>query len=401
MSDRLVHLFQASRALITETSLDRVLQRVTDIAVEVLRARYAALGVLAPDGRTIEMFITSGMSDAMRERIGPIPRGHGILGLVIREAKVIRLPDLTRHPDSYGFPPGHPPMHSFLGVPVMGHDSVFGNLYVTEKTTGPEFTDEDEQVAQMLAAHAAAAVQNARLHQEARELLDEVQRLMRGRERFFAMVNHELRNALTAVHGWSEMAARTPPAVEPVEALGEVLEASEEAMTLVNDLLDLARLEEDRLRVTAQHVDPAELIRRAASRVRPLAATAGIGLVVRQDRAVPPITTDAGRVEQILHNVIMNAIRHAPDGTVVEVHDAVDGDWVCFTVLDQGGGVAADDVERIFDVYETRRADGPSVGLGLAVSRRLATLLGGSLRAVHQPAGGGRFELRLPLSEGG
>lgn len=400
MSHRLLHLFEASRALITETSLERVLQRVTDIAVEVLDARYAAVGVLAPDGRTIETFITSGMSDAMRERIGHIPRGHGILGLVIREATVIRLPDLTRHPDSHGFPPGHPPMHSFLGVPVQGHESVFGNLYVTEKTTGPEFTAEDEQVAQMLAAHAAAAVQNARLHQEARELLDEVQRLMRGRERFFAMVNHELRNALTAVHGWSEMAVRTPPAVEPREALGEVLEASEEAMTLVNDLLDLARLEEDRLRVSAQRVDPGELIRRAASRVRPQATAAGVGLVLRQDRAAPPIVTDAGRVEQILHNLLMNAIRHAPEGTVVEISDVADGDMVCFTVLDQGGGVAAADVERIFDVYETRREDGPSVGLGLAVSRRLALLLGGALRAVHQPTGGGRFELRLPLTEG-
>lgn len=400
MSDRLLHLFEASRALITETSLDRVLQRVTDIAVEVLDARYAALGVLAADGRTIEMFITSGMSDEMRKRIGDIPRGHGILGLVIREARVIRLPDLGRHPDSYGFPPGHPPMHSFLGVPVRGHEAVFGNLYVTEKTTGPEFTVEDEQVAQMLAAHAAAAVQNARLHQEARDLLEEVQRLMRGRERFFAMVNHELRNALTAVHGWSEMAVRTPRAVEPMEALGEVLEASEEAMTLVGDLLDLARLEEDRLRITAQRVDPGELIRRAASRVRPQATAAEVGLVVRQDRDVPPIVTDAGRVEQILHNLLMNAIRHAPVGTVVEVAAARENDQVIFTVLDQGQGVAADDVERIFDVYETRGEDGPSVGLGLAVSRRLALLLGGALGTVHQPGGGGRFELRLPIADG-
>lgn len=400
MSDRLLHLFEASRALITETSLERVLQRVTDIAVEVLEARYAALGVLAPDGRTLETFITSGMDEATRRRIGDLPRGHGILGLVIRESRTIRLPDLGRHPDSYGFPPGHPPMHSFLGVPVQGHESVFGNLYVTEKTTGPEFTVEDEQVAQMLAAHAAAAVQNARLHQEARELLDEVQRLMRGRERFFAMVNHELRNALTAVHGWSEMAVRTPPAVAPLEALGEVLEASEEAMTLVNDLLDLARLEEDRLRITALRVDPGELIRRAASRVRPQATTAGVGLATRLDHAVPPIMTDAGRVEQILHNLLMNAIRHAPEGTMVEISVAVDGDQACFTVLDEGRGVAEEDIERIFDVYETRREDGPSVGLGLAVSRRLAVLLGGSLGAVYQPAGGGRFELRLPLAVG-
>lgn len=400
MSDRVRHLFEASRALITETSLERLLQRVTDIATEVLEARYAAVGVVAPDGITLETFITSGMSDEMRRRIGDLPRGHGILGLVIREARTIRLPDLGAHPDSFGFPPGHPPMHSFLGVPVQGHDSVFGNLYVTEKVGALEFTDEDVQIAQMLAAHAAAAVQNARLHQETGELLDEVQRLMRGRERFFAMVNHELRNALTAVHGWTEMALRTPPAVEAHEALGEVLEASEDAMTLVNDLLDLARLEEDRLRVTAQRVNPIELIRRAAARARPQGDGAAVSIATRAERRLPPIMTDAGRVEQILHNLLMNAIRHAPDGSEVTLAATRERDEVRFSVVDQGPGVAAADVERIFDVYETRRSDGPSVGLGLAVSRRLATLLGGSLFAVHQPDGGGCFELRLPISDG-
>lgn len=400
MSDRLLSLLEASRALITETSLERVLQRVVDIAVDVLDARYAALGVLAPDGRTLETFITSGMDEATRRRIGDLPRGHGILGLVIRESRTIRLPDLGRHPDSYGFPPGHPPMHSFLGVPVHGHESVFGNLYVTEKTTGPAFTDEDEQIAQMLAAHAAAAVQNARLHQDTRDLLDEVQQLMRGRERFFAMVNHELRNALTAVHGWSEMAVRVPPAVEAREALGEVLEASEEAMTLVNDLLDLARLEENRLRVTSHSVDPGELVRRAAARVRPLADAAGVTLAVQLEPDVRPIGTDARRVEQILHNLLVNAIRHAPEGTTVSVIVDRAPPHLRFAVLDHGSGVAAIDVERIFDVYETRREDGPSAGLGLAVSRRLATLLGGSLFAVHQSDGGGRFELLLPLQPG-
>jgi signal transduction histidine kinase len=214
------------------------------------------------------------------------------------------------------------------------------------------------------------------------------------------MVNHELRNALTAVHGWSEMAVREPPAVEPREALTEVLEASEEAMALVADLLDLARLEEDRLRVSAQPVGPTELIRRAASRVRPQADARSVAVVIRHDPTLPPILTDPGRVEQILNNLMINAIRHAPADSVIELSATRAEGQVCFAVLDQGAGVAMDDIERIFDVYETRREDGSSVGLGLAVSRRLATLLGGSLAAVHQEQGGGRFELRLPLPGG-
>ena len=143
---RLEQLIGATSALITELSLDGVLQRVVQVAAEVIGAHYAAIGVLAPDGRVLESFTTFGISPEDRERIGPPPRGHGILGLVIREAKPIRLPDLARHPDSYGFPPHHPPMHSFLGVPIVGRRGVFGNLYLTEKIDAPSFTEPDEHM---------------------------------------------------------------------------------------------------------------------------------------------------------------------------------------------------------------------------------------------------------------
>src|SRR6185437_6783832 len=108
-----------------------------------------------------------------RALIGEPPRGHGILGLVIREARPVRLPDLAKHPDSYGFPPHHPPMHSFLGVPIVGRRLIFGNLYLCEKIGAGAFTDEDEHIAVLLAATAAAAVENARLHEESARLLEE------------------------------------------------------------------------------------------------------------------------------------------------------------------------------------------------------------------------------------
>ena len=128
---RLERLVIATSALITELSLEGVLQRVVEVAAEIIGAQYAAVGVLAPDGRVLESFITHGITPEDRELIGPPPRGHGILGLVVREARPIRLPDLARHPDSYGFPPHHPPMRSFLGVPIVGRRGVFGNLYLT------------------------------------------------------------------------------------------------------------------------------------------------------------------------------------------------------------------------------------------------------------------------------
>jgi len=151
-NQRLERLVEAGMLLISELSLEGVLQRTVRIAAEVINARYAAIGVLAPDGRVLESFTTHGITPEERARIGAPPRGHGILGLVIREARPIRLPDLTRHPDSYGFPPHHPEMHSFLGVPIRGRRGVLGNLYLTEKLGGGYFTDEDERLAVLLAA---------------------------------------------------------------------------------------------------------------------------------------------------------------------------------------------------------------------------------------------------------
>ena len=153
--ERLEKLVLASVALTMEPALDQVLRRVVDIAAEVIGAHYAAIGVLGLDGRTLESFTTHGITDEVRARLGPPPSGHGILGMVIREARPIRLPDLARHPDSYGFPSHHPPMHSFLGVPIVGRRGVFGNLYLTEKMGEGPFTDEDEHIAVLLAAMCA------------------------------------------------------------------------------------------------------------------------------------------------------------------------------------------------------------------------------------------------------
>jgi signal transduction histidine kinase len=394
-ADRLEQLVLASLTLTSELSLDGVLGRVGSVAGDVSGARFAAIGVLAADGRTLESFTTRGISDEDRDRIGPPPRGHGILGLVIREARPIRLPDLMRHPDTYGFPPHHPRMHSFLGVPIVGRRGVFGNLYLTEKHGGL-FTDDDERIAVLLAAVTAASVENARLHEESARLLGEVQQLHRTRERFFAMVNHELRNALAAVYGWAEMLVRKKdPATVPPAAL-EVLSSAEQAIGLINDLLDLSRLDEDRLKPTIRPVDPGAVARRALGRVTPQAAEKGVALQLDVVPGLSPTATDASRVEQILVNLLTNAIRHTPPGSRVAVRMAEEADRVVVDVQDEGPGVAPGDEERIFDVYITR-ADEESrgIGLGLPLSRRLARLLGGELGVVPGN-GGGRFRLELP-----
>ena len=399
LQGRLERLVEAGTLLVSELSLEGVLEHTIQIAASVIGAKYAAIGVLAPDGRTIERFHTHGMSEAERAAIGPPPRGHGILGLVIREARVIRLPDIARHPDSYGFPPHHPPMHSFLGAPITGRRGVFGNLYLTEKIGAPEFTEEDERICVMLATQAAAAVENARLHEESAALLEEVQNLHRTRERFFAMVNHELRNSLAATFGWAEMLVRKKDPTTIPQAAFEVLDSAEQAVKLINDLLDLSRLDEDRLRPVVRPVDALNVTRRAIGRLIPAAEKRGVQLATSAESALPPCNTDASRLEQILVNLAGNGIRHAIDGGTVQVLIGRCDNRITFTIENEGPGIAPEDAERIFDIYETRAEDQTrSFGLGLPLSRRLARLLGGELRAVPRPDGG-RFVLELPIAD--
>ncbi|MDA8236335.1 MAG: GAF domain-containing sensor histidine kinase [Chloroflexi bacterium] len=164
---RLDGLDEAIRAMAGVLSVDRVLQVIVDRVRALTGARYAALGISDPAG-VIEQFMTSGISRVERARIGAPPRGHGILGVIIRENRTIRLPDLMVDPRAVGFPPNHPEMHPFLGVPVVVRGRTIGNLYLTEKDGG--FTAEDERIVESFARHAAIAMENARLHEQVQRL---------------------------------------------------------------------------------------------------------------------------------------------------------------------------------------------------------------------------------------
>lgn len=397
--DRIERLVRATPDLVGELRLDRVLQRVADLARELLDSKYSAIGLLDSDNHTLLSFTTSGLTEEERRRIGRPPVGHGILGLVIHRGQVVRLPDLKKHPASVGFPPNHPEMRSFLGVPIVGRHGVIGDLYLTEKVGAEEFTDQDVKIALLLASIIAAAVENARYYEQTARLLEEIQDLHRSRERFFAMVNHELRNALAAVYGWAEMLVRKKdPETVPRGAI-EVLEAAEQAAALVNDLLDLSRLDEDRLKPVIREVECCRLVRNAVHRVTPTAEERQIRIAFPEPQAPILCRTDPHRVEQILINLLTNAVRHSPEGGTVSLEIRRSPGWVEFTVRDQGAGVAPDQAERIFDIYySTTSAGGVGHGVGLPLSRRLARLLGGELTVTPQPGAGGLFTLRLPLA---
>ncbi|GAA3388127.1 sensor histidine kinase [Streptomyces roseoviridis] len=165
--DRLNGLLEAVMSVGRELDLPQVLRGIIEAAVTLVDAEYGALGVIGDDQKLAE-FVTVGIDDDLRERIGTLPSGHGILGELIRNPEPLRLSELSDHPASYGFPPHHPPMHAFLGVPIRVRDEVFGNLYLTEKRGGADFDAEDEAVVTTLAVAAGIAVENARLYEEGR-----------------------------------------------------------------------------------------------------------------------------------------------------------------------------------------------------------------------------------------
>jgi len=164
--DRKDVLLEAGLALASELSLPIVLQRIVDLAAEVTDARYGALGVIA--GEELVEFITTGMSAKQRRDIGSLPRGRGVLGLLIHEPQPVRISNIADHARSVGFPPNHPPMHSFLGAPVQAMGRVFGNIYLTEKRSAQEFSAEDEESLVVLATQAGVAIANASLYEETR-----------------------------------------------------------------------------------------------------------------------------------------------------------------------------------------------------------------------------------------
>jgi signal transduction histidine kinase len=175
--EQLRAVVEAAIAVTSELSLDAVLQRIVEAAARLTGARYAALGVIDQAGTGLENFVTTGLDDETVARIGDLPRGRGILGVLIREAQPLRLTDLGADPRSVGFPPHHPPMKSFLGVPILLRGVAYGNLYLTEKAGGDEFTEQDQELVQLLASQAAVAVENARLYESATRWGEQLQSL--------------------------------------------------------------------------------------------------------------------------------------------------------------------------------------------------------------------------------
>lgn len=318
-------LLETVVGLSADLEFSTVLHRIVEAAVDLVDARYGALGVLDPTRSFLSEFVTVGLDDAERAHIGELPHGHGILGLLIVEPRPLRLPDLREHPDSYGFPPGHPPMRSFLGVPIKVRDVVFGNLYLTDKTTAEVFTDVDEELVVALASAAAVAIENARLHARVQDLV-----LLQDRERIARDLHDTVIQRLFATGLSLQGTARLlddARAIERVEtAVADLDQTVREIRTAIFGL-ETTRRSTDGIR------------HRVLSLLSEAAGSLGFEPKVFFDGAVDASVDEALAADllAVLREALANVARHAA-ATMVEVKVAVNGE-LTLEVTDDGSGL--------------------------------------------------------------
>jgi signal transduction histidine kinase len=596
--ESLLALNRAALAITGELELDSLLQMIVDVARELVGCKYAALGVLGEDGY-IERFPTSGVSKEEREKIGAPPRGHGLLGVMLRAGRSLRVPEISKDPRRVGFPPHHPPMTSLLGVPIFVRGRLAGDLYLTEKDGGPEFSEEDEWLVQLLATHAATALTNAELHaekvrannslrsllrvtqainrsvhldrvlpvivQSTMELLgasgaavyllekshiparvpsgmenrgqfvtarygvglkggrrgrritvsvegtvagrairtgrtqvindlsrepdkvlaqltgaktlaslavvplrvgDEILGVLsayserksafdpeavelmqafgaqasaalynaqlyeiaqRGREaaeleqqrmreleqmkdEFLSTAAHELRTPLTSIRMSAGLAQEQlqhlvdQGVIDPrlADLMGLVAEGSQRMQSLVNDLLDLTRLEQGRTSLATENLDMREVVRESVATTEALFESKGQKLAVHLPETYCGVKGDRQRLEQLVINLLSNAHKYSPPGSQVEVRAVRSVDEVKVSVRDNGPGVPPEERERIFERFVRsslhRNDRTASTGLGLPIARTIAEMHRGRLWIDPAPGGGSIFTLVLPVA---
>jgi signal transduction histidine kinase len=363
---KLRRLVQSMLILDGELSLPVVLRRLVEEACALVDARYGALGVVDEQGASLEQFLTVGLEPEEDLAIGARPTGQGILGSLIIDAKPLRLADLTKSPDSYGVPGHHPNMTSFLGVPVRVQGEVYGNLYLTNKTSAPEFSEEDEATAMALALAAGIAIQNARLHTVMRE-----HTLTEDRDRIARDLHDSVIQRLFAVelllHGTARMVERPEVTGRITEAIDKLDETIRQLRTAIFDL-DTRQRDGIRRQIN-------ELVLELSPVLGIHPRLAFVGAV---DSALPEALGD--HLLATLREALTNVSKHAGASEVV-VTIAV-GDELQLVVADNGRGVT----------------DVATDGLGLKNLRNRAERLGGALDIGKSREGGTRLSWRVPLS---
>jgi PAS domain S-box-containing protein len=419
-------LNQTGAALAAELDLETLLQRVTDAATKLTGARFGAFFYNGTDeqGAAYLLYTLSGAPKEAFEKFGH-PRPTALFGPTFNGAPPIRSDDVQadarygQWAPHHGMPPGHLPVRSYLAVPVVSRTgAAIGGLFFGHPEPAV-FGERSERLAVGIAAQAAIAIDNARLYaqaqrdgEEKRALLESERAARREGERanaikdeFLATLSHELRTPLSAILGWAHILRRKiSPGEADLHKGIEVIERSTRVQTqLIDDLLDMSRITSGKVRLDLQPVAPITVVEAAVDTVRPAADGAGVTIELQLDPAAGPIAADPARLQQVVWNLLVNAVKFTPRGGKVHVTlEQIDGQ-VQITVADSGVGIKPDFLPHIFDRF--RQADGSTtrryggLGLGLSIVKHLVELHGGAVQADSPGQGAGAtFVVKLPVN---
>jgi signal transduction histidine kinase len=363
----------AVRGIAAVQSIDVVLQLIVDRVRELVGAQYAALGIVDPFG-SIEQFITSGVSPEQRERIGALPRGFGLLGLIIREDRSFLIDDIATDPRRYGFPANHPEMHAFLGTPVRSEGSTIGRLYLTNKQSAATFSEDDLRLVEMFALHAGIAMENARLHDEVQRLavVDERQRISQDLHDSIIQSLYAISLSLEDV---PELATE-----DPAEAGSRVDRAVDRIHATIRDIRNFI------LGLQPELLESADLVSGIRSMVAEFQANTLVDVELDLDGDVSDIPDNhAVALFAMIREALSNVAKHSKASrATIELRR--ENGVVRLTIGDNGAG------------FDPRQ----SVGIehrGLANLRSRAQATGGALHVVSAPGEGTQIVAEIPLRE--
>ena len=415
-------LTRAVISLSSRNAKEDLMHHVGELAMEMVGARYAI--VTYADAKGERHLIPLGISDQQAAAIARPPKGEGLLSLFWSGHKSVRIHDIASHSASIGFPEGHPPMQTLLGVPLDFAGETLGAIYLSDRTDGRDFDADDERDITVLASACAVALAHQR---NTRSELAHINRRLRAREielelmndeltqanaaksQFLANTSHELRTPLNAIIGFSELlknprmgalSDKQKRYVDHVHVSGKRL------LTLINDLLDISKIEAGMMLINEIPCLPGQVASEVVSELAPLAAGKHIALTL-EDKCPEndKVLLDAGKLHQIIVNLTGNAIKFTHEGGQVGIlvrleRSVTNKRMLTLTVSDNGCGIAKADQEKIFKPFVQasgglNREHG-GTGLGLALTQRQIHLLGGAIRLVSAPGEGSRFSVSLP-----
>lgn len=367
-------LVEAGMVLASELELETLLQRIADLSREVVGATYAAVGVVGEPGELVR-FVYSGIDEATAKKIGDLPTGRGVLGALLEQDQPLRLREISGHPRSYGFPEHHPPMHSFLGVPIIVRGRVFGRLYLTEKQGAPEFSKDDERIAMTLASQAGIAIENAHLNESLKDLA-----VLEERERISKELHDGVIQSIYSV-GLSLQGSISLLRRDPELAITRIDDAIAELDNVVRDVRGY--IFELRPKLVQEHGITAAI----AELVKDFEVNTLAHATLRLDEEACSSLVESEQIHvvQIVREILSNIARHAQAAEVEVTCGMDDGGAVALEITDDGVG---------FDPSAVQRGD------GLRNIEERAHRVGGILEISPADGKGTLHSLRIPRGRG-